>query len=481
MPIRFLDEAPASTGTVRFLDEPAPPSLQNQYFNPEQQKFISIGTDYVNQQKTLGKPVDPNLSQEKLLSIGEGVQNLGRNQAGAQQAQENPTWEDVYAGQAAAGAVDFEQSLRVLGAALDDQLLNDENLGTIAQQEEYKQNFPQSEGMKRLAQSTGFLDTAGTLLGDIPGTLGPTLTRSLVQGAVPMIGGAAIGGATANVPGALVGTGAGAGVADAVQSFGDYLRSKNVDLRNPQAIKAALQDPEIKKEAFKYAGIRGLIIGATSALGGSVAGKVASLPAKNIIGRGAAIAGDVALQSGIEGGGEAAAQLATTGKINPSDVAAEAIVGLPLNAAETTIGGLHQSRQNKTVQVENVRQMKPIELRPTSDPAVATREAEILAKSQAMAPSTVDKFISGEQLPTAPTQVETPPESFAPAPEISVEDQARTFKYPHSSELEGIDVDVRKTRADTGEEVVETMDAKKAQNEARRGINRYLRLIDCLE
>src|SRR6478736_3382243 len=265
-------------------------------FNPEQQKLISIGQDYIGQQQAAGKPVAPDLTPEKLLSIGEGVQNLATSKAGAEQAQENPTWQDVYAGQAAAGAVDFEQGLRLLGAALDDDLASDENLGTIAQQEEVKQNFPQTQGMRNLAQSTGFTDTAKALLGDIPGTLGPTLTRSLVQGAAPMAGGAAIGAATANVPGALIGTGAGAGVADAVQSFGDYLRTKNINMADPQAIRTALQNPEIKKEALKYAGIRGLIIGATSALGGGVAGKVASAPVKTILGRGAAITGDVAVQ-----------------------------------------------------------------------------------------------------------------------------------------------------------------------------------------
>lgn len=67
-------QQPSEGGFLSKLDSIT--SQPQEQFNPEQQSLISIGQQYIGQQQAQGKPVAQDLTPEKLLTIGEGLQNL---------------------------------------------------------------------------------------------------------------------------------------------------------------------------------------------------------------------------------------------------------------------------------------------------------------------------------------------------------------------------------------------------------------------
>ena len=223
----------------------------------------------------------------------------------------------------------------------------------ISELERANQNVAQTEDMKKFQEAEGFLESAAQIITNPIDVALPLFAQSMGSQIAPMAAGAAIGAGAGALtgPGAavtgLVGAGVGAGVGDAVVSFPDFIRAKGYDLADPEQVKAALNDPDVIAEAGKKSAVRGLVVGATSAVGGAVAGKplsaaVAASAGKAVgeralkIGTGAVA--DAALQTGIEGLGEAGAQLASTGKLDPKEIAAEMFVQTPTQVAEIAIG-----------------------------------------------------------------------------------------------------------------------------------------------
>ena len=120
-----------------------------------------------------------------------------------------------------------------------------------------------------------------------------------------------------------------------VTSLGDSLlkaaRDQGVDTNNPQQlsslIRAVNENPELRDKMRNDALIRAGIISTVDAVAGYGAGRVVTRGAAGRIGGGAAIEGAGG------GAGEIGAQLATEGKIDPVEVAAEILGGGALGAA----------------------------------------------------------------------------------------------------------------------------------------------------
>ena len=118
-------------------------------------------------------------------------------------------------------------------------------------------------------------------------------------------------------------------------SMGDSLlkaaQDQGVDPGKPeelaQLIRAVNEDPELKQKMRDDALTRASIISSVDALAGYGAGRLVTRGAAGRVGGGAAIEG------GGGGVGEAAAQLATEGKIDPVEVAAEILGGGAMGAA----------------------------------------------------------------------------------------------------------------------------------------------------
>lgn len=220
----------------------------------------------------------------------------------------------------------------------------------MAASEAVKQDFaPRDDialGMQRIAES----ETFGSAMKNIvenPSAFANMMVESGVASAPGMVLGSLSGG-TALIPTALraLGFGSGSGVVEYGAALTEMLGSRGVDLNDPEAVKAAVRDPNFMREAEERGMKRGAIIGLVDTLSAGFAGKIGNPVAEKLGGGyGARVAGaatEVGAQSLSGAGGEAAAQIATEGAItSPAEVilegAAEAITGIPEIAMGTEV------------------------------------------------------------------------------------------------------------------------------------------------
>ena len=302
-------------------------------------------TDYGNWS---GGLLDENLRNQ----FSTFVSSKGQELTTAAKPPEEPSLGKVISDQFLSGTRAWDQGLTAVSAASG---LTDLDTAAqkIAESERANQNVAQTEDMKKFQEAEGFFDSAKQIITNPLDVALPLFAQSIGSQITPMIAGGAAGAAAGAVtgPGAavtgLVGAGVGSGVGDAVVSFPDFIREKGYDLTDPEQVKSALNDPDVVAEAAKKSAARGLVVGAASAFGGAVAGKVTAAGVSAAAGKtlgqraltiGGATTADVAIQTGLEGAGEAGAQLASTGKLSPKDIAAEMFVQTPGQLAEIAIG-----------------------------------------------------------------------------------------------------------------------------------------------
>ena len=184
-------------------------------------------------------------------------------------------------------------------------------------------------------------------------------------------------------------------------SVDNFLRENNIDLANPEAVKAMFADKELMKEASSRGLVRGLVIGSADAAGqGAVALKVI----QNSLAR------QTVAQAASEGAGEALATKAVGDPFSVKETTTEALAG----GATTTAEGLVAKPKIDPVKQASKEIIKNIE---DSD-AVFQNTAEI-ARQQTQTPQPepvappVDDTRSD---PTATTQADdfTPPSEDSP-------------------------------------------------------------------
>ncbi|MEM6624462.1 MAG: LPD38 domain-containing protein [Pseudomonadota bacterium] len=248
-------------------------------------------------------------------------------------------------------------------------------------------------------------------------------TRSLVlrslPASAPAIGGAVVGGVTMGPAGGA----AGGFFGDASVEFGLYAgqemtaaaQADGVDVSDEAAMTAWVRaNPERVGKIAEDALIRAGIIGAA----GAVSGGVASVIARSVVSRGvgtqaAATLGSAALiEAPIEGVGEAAAQLATTGQIEPGEVLAEVVGGAGQGVAMTG-GGIAAERavqalrgdSNQTEQQATPAPQPATTAQPTAQPDPAPAPAQPI-ETQAAQPQTAP-VQSGQPASLPPTEQPT--------------------------------------------------------------------------
>lgn len=250
-------------------------------------------------------------------------------------------------------------------------------------------------GAKSFGEGVGalFTDPLG-VIGDIGVQSGVQMAPGLIAGILarnPIVSAAAIGGSSAANE-------YGSGVID-------YLSNQKVNVSDPAAIEAALADPETARQAVSYAKTRAAIVGTVDAASGGVAGR-SLVPQRligNALGREAAniaVAQPVA-QAAFGAGGEASAQLATTGKIKPGDVLAEAVGELATVPAEAGPFAVHRA-------VDAVRG------RSEAAPAAAAPAAEWDVES--VEPAAAAQPAPAPVEPPPLPQAQQPPVAATPAP-----------------------------------------------------------------
>lgn len=243
------------------------------------------------------------------------------------------------------GAARAGQGLAALGA--DTGLISPETAaGVIGGAEEMIQARRPSVSTQRALQDISgapdFMTAAGAALRN-PGAVAETAVESAAQSA-PGIAAGVAGGMAAGPVGAIAGFGLGAGAVEYMASVQDAWREAGVDPANPQQLAAALQNPEAVAKAREYARARAVPIAAFGLVSGALAGRfiAGAQGARSAAMRGTA---ELGLQAGLEGAGEATAQLASKGQIQPGDVLLESAAGIPGGVPEIAMGAYNARRQ----------------------------------------------------------------------------------------------------------------------------------------
>lgn len=181
-----------------------------------------------------------------------------------------------------------------------------------------------------------------------------SLSSIFNYGATRMAAGAGLGAAAGSiVPGIGTAAGAGSGVIAGLaetslaleysSKYVETLKEAGVDVTDPASLEKAFADDEIMSKARESALKKSIPIAIFDLISGGVAGKIIAKPAKSIIGKGVAGAGEFAIQAALGGGGEAAGQVVAGEKINPGAILSEMVGELgttPVEVAANTFGGV---------------------------------------------------------------------------------------------------------------------------------------------
>lgn len=137
---------------------------------------------------------------------------------------------------------------------------------------------------------------------------------------LPMLAaGAAVTAATRNPAAGAAVAGGGSFLRENASSAIGFLQDKGVDLSTPQAAAAVLADADLMREAQEFGVARGVIIAIFDAVSGGVAGQtLMRSPSGDLVAQSIA-------QAALGSGGEASAQLATTGEIDAREVVIEGL------------------------------------------------------------------------------------------------------------------------------------------------------------
>ncbi|MEK9754491.1 MAG: hypothetical protein VW338_14955, partial [Rhodospirillaceae bacterium] len=108
------------------------------------------------------------------------------------------------------------------------------------------------------------------------------------------------------------------GLTERYVSPAEFLQKKGVDLSDPAQISMVLANPKLMRDAASFGFTRGMIIGSFDTVTGGLAGEAFGGPIRNMLTQ-------MAIQMAGGGGGEAAAQYATEGKIDWGEVVLEAV------------------------------------------------------------------------------------------------------------------------------------------------------------
>lgn len=160
---------------------------------------------------------------------------------------------------------------------------------------------------------------------------------ALVQYGASRIGTGAAAGALIGsvIPGigTVSGAGGGAVVGMADSSLGleysgkfiESLQEQGVDVQDPKDLKRAFEDDRIISNARSSALKKGIPIAMFDLISGGIAGKIASKPAKSLVGRIGQGAAEFGVQAAMGGAGETAGQITSGEQINPSAIIAEMV------------------------------------------------------------------------------------------------------------------------------------------------------------
>lgn len=350
---------------------PAPPGVDPMLDTPENPVFSAPGwmddrfgpghiTDMAAPVPVQPRPIDPDL------------------QAAVRQAQQIVPGLGIFG-----GLTDIKQAgdhvvggglAEALGYAMDRQAQADLQEGLIGQGTseiaaalpEYARRsdqiaaLPMNDAAARVVNADTFGEGLSAAAEDPLGVLKTLGTRALGT-SVPTILAAIAGSAVGGPIGAMLAPGAASGGIETAMSVGSAvegaLRQAGVDVTSSEAVQAWVgANPEAFDGLIETALGRAGVIASVDAATGGITGQLARVAARS--GKPGTIAGHIAAGGVIEpigeGVGEAGAQLATTGQIQPGDVLAEMLggagMGVPQTAGQVAVESMRTSEPSQAVE-----------------------------------------------------------------------------------------------------------------------------------
>jgi hypothetical protein len=241
----------------------------------------------------------------------------------------------------------------------------------IASLRQKQRAIPASPAYQQFQQSKEWLEPLGVLIKH-PGVALELATESgasYLETTLPffLVGAAAgapfagVGSVPGAAIGAAVGTGIGSFIQDATSEFMSFLDQNGVDTTDPQQLRLAMADPDIRKMAQGFAMKHGIPVALFDALSAGVGGRMVRAAAEVAKKTGGSVA-RAQLKAGVKEmltqqmpfgmAGEAGGQIVQSGKItSPSSVIAEAVAEIPGSTIEIVRGGIATTKVNRGVQV----------------------------------------------------------------------------------------------------------------------------------
>lgn len=213
-----------------------------------------------------------------------------------------------------------------------------QKIDRLAELQRENQQLPSSKEYQRFNESKTVGESLKALADSpvkiIAELTGESLSALLLHGYSRVGAGALMGGAIGSVVpgiGTVSGLGGGATVGLADTSLGleysgkfvESLQEQGVDVTDPKQLKAAFENEEIVSKARASALKKGIPIAIFDLISGGVAGKIASKPAKSLLGKIGQGAAEFGVQAALGGGGELAGQVTSGEEISPSAIIAE--------------------------------------------------------------------------------------------------------------------------------------------------------------
>lgn len=169
------------------------------------------------------------------------------------------------------------------------------------------------------------LKVAGKALTTDPwGYLRSSAAQNLPSSIFPMIGGA-LGGIVGNEPGAAAGAGFGSFISERGSDIEDGLQKFGADLTSPASRAKIWQ--EHGSEIIRRANNKAAWVAAADALGGGLTAKIASLPVKGFLHRGAQVVGGMGTDALAGMSGEAAGQISNDGRVTDVNAVLQEALG----------------------------------------------------------------------------------------------------------------------------------------------------------
>lgn len=285
-----------------------------------------------------------------------------------------------------------------------------QKIDRLAELQRENQQLPSSKEYQRFNESKTVGESLKALADNpvkiIAELTGESLSALLLHGYSRVGAGALMGGAIGSVVpgiGTVSGLGGGATVGLADTSLGleysgkfvESLQEQGVDVTDPKQLKSAFENEEIVSKARASALKKGIPIAIFDLISGGVAGKIASKPAKSLLGKIGQGAAEFGVQAALGGGGELAGQVTSGEEISPSAIIAEMAGELGTTPIEVSNALLTFNRKIKEKSNEATKASETpapkvdTEVQPATQPEVqqpAIEDASTIRSDQEQAP-----------------------------------------------------------------------------------------------